>query len=134
MAQVVEHILGKDEVTSSNLVNSSKNRQISSEVCRFFFPCLQICSAAQILKASQHHSKTKILLSFMQKRKMPQYLNLSGVKQPSALEIKRAVGISGGFGVVGDKQDCSAALTQLDKLLHHLSARTRIERSGRLVG
>ena len=25
MAQVVEHILGKDEVTSSNLVSSSKN-------------------------------------------------------------------------------------------------------------
>ena len=24
MAQVVEHVLGKDEVTSSNLVNSSK--------------------------------------------------------------------------------------------------------------
>ena len=25
MAQVVEHVLGKDEVTSSNLVNSSRN-------------------------------------------------------------------------------------------------------------
>ena len=25
MAQVVEHVLGKDEVTSSNLVSSSKN-------------------------------------------------------------------------------------------------------------
>ncbi len=131
MAQVVEHILGKDEVTSSNLVNSSKNRQISSEVCRFFFPCLQIYSAdSESVITSQQNQNA----SFTQKRKMPQYSNLSGVKQPSALEIKRAVGISGGFGVVGDKQDCSAALTQLDKLLHHLSARTRIERSGRLVG
>ncbi len=28
MAQVVEHILGKDEVTSSNLVSSSKRKSV----------------------------------------------------------------------------------------------------------
>ncbi len=35
MAQVVEHILGKDEVTSSNLVSSSKKKSHTS--CGFFF-------------------------------------------------------------------------------------------------
>ena len=35
MAQLVEHILGKDEVISSNLISSSRKRQIS--VCRFLF-------------------------------------------------------------------------------------------------
>ena len=32
MAQLVEHILGKDEVTSSTLVSSSKNDRLA---CRF---------------------------------------------------------------------------------------------------
>ncbi len=36
MAQVVEHILGKDEVTSSNLVSSSKNKGTTSVVLLFF--------------------------------------------------------------------------------------------------
>lgn len=31
MAQVVEHVLGKDEVTSSNLVSSSKSSSFSNE-------------------------------------------------------------------------------------------------------
>ena len=31
MAQVVEHILGKDEVTSSNLVSSSRKKSCSKE-------------------------------------------------------------------------------------------------------
>ncbi len=35
MAQVVEHVLGKDEVTSSNLVSSS-NKGTFSEVLLFF--------------------------------------------------------------------------------------------------
>ncbi len=41
MAQVVEHILGKDEVTSSNLVSSSKNPVHFSE--RDFIYCLFFC-------------------------------------------------------------------------------------------
>ena len=35
IAQSVERILGKDEVASSNLASSSKNRQASIEDCRF---------------------------------------------------------------------------------------------------
>ena len=35
MAQVVEHVLGKDEVTSSNLVSSSKNKGLRNEVLYF---------------------------------------------------------------------------------------------------
>ena len=35
IAQSVERILGKDEVASSNLASSSKNRQASTEDCRF---------------------------------------------------------------------------------------------------
>ena len=35
IAQPVERILGKDEVASSNLASSSKNRQASTEACRF---------------------------------------------------------------------------------------------------
>ena len=35
MAQLVEHILGKDEVISSNLISSSRKRQIL--ICRFLF-------------------------------------------------------------------------------------------------
>lgn len=31
MAQVVEHVLGKDEVTSSNLVSSSKSSSFENE-------------------------------------------------------------------------------------------------------
>ena len=37
MAQVVEHVLGKDEVTSSNLVSSSKKALCSSEHSAYFF-------------------------------------------------------------------------------------------------
>ena len=37
IAQSVECILGKDEVTGSNPVSSSKNRRISTEVRRFYF-------------------------------------------------------------------------------------------------
>ena len=37
MAQSVERILGKDEVTGSIPVSSSKNRRISTEVRRFYF-------------------------------------------------------------------------------------------------
>ncbi len=36
MAQVVEHILGKDEVTSSNLVSSSIFKGTRNEFCGFF--------------------------------------------------------------------------------------------------
>ena len=36
MAQVVEHILGKDEVTSSNLVSSSKKKDTRKRVFSFF--------------------------------------------------------------------------------------------------
>ncbi len=36
MAQVVEHVLGKDEVTSSNLVNSSKI-PLSFRMVGFFY-------------------------------------------------------------------------------------------------
>jgi hypothetical protein len=36
MAQVVEHVLGKDEVTSSNLVSSSKSTK-SSDLVLFFY-------------------------------------------------------------------------------------------------
>ena len=36
MAQVVEHVLGKDEVTSSNLVSSSKNSRSNER--EFFYP------------------------------------------------------------------------------------------------
>ncbi len=38
MAQVVEHILGKDEVTSSNLVSSSGRPQVTAGV---FFVCIR---------------------------------------------------------------------------------------------
>ena len=41
MAQVVEHVLGKDEVTSSNLVNSSKGF-IASVMDPFAFPSKKI--------------------------------------------------------------------------------------------
>ena len=34
IAQLVEHFLGKEEVTSSNLVNSSKNLHVAPAVCR----------------------------------------------------------------------------------------------------
>ena len=37
MAQVVEHILGKDEVTSSNLVSSSKTKKHLLEASAFLF-------------------------------------------------------------------------------------------------
>ena len=37
MAQVVEHILGKDEVTSSNLVSSSKTKIRSRKRADFRF-------------------------------------------------------------------------------------------------
>ena len=36
MAQVVEHILGKDEVTSSNLVSSSRGSSAKAEELLFF--------------------------------------------------------------------------------------------------
>ena len=36
MAQVVEHILGKDEVTSSNLVSSSRKRKTRESVSFLF--------------------------------------------------------------------------------------------------
>ena len=39
MAQVVEHILGKDEVGSSSLPSSSKNKSTSSEVLLFLCLC-----------------------------------------------------------------------------------------------
>lgn len=48
MAQVVEHVLGKDEVTSSNLVSSSKNlgcaynRDFYFFTCKFILPMLQL--------------------------------------------------------------------------------------------
>ena len=35
MAQVVEHILGKDEVTSSNLVSSSGKKLLNLDVSGF---------------------------------------------------------------------------------------------------
>ena len=39
IAQLVEHFLGKEEVTSSNLVNSSRNRtQFQLKLCAFWFP------------------------------------------------------------------------------------------------
>ena len=38
MAQSVEHILGKDEVTSSNLVSSSNNEARSLRPCFFVSP------------------------------------------------------------------------------------------------
>ena len=38
MAQVVEHVLGKDEVTSSNLVNSSKTPAFQMERGCFLLP------------------------------------------------------------------------------------------------
>ena len=41
MAQVVEHVLGKDEVTSSNLVNSSKI-PLSFRMAGFFFCCTKM--------------------------------------------------------------------------------------------
>ena len=37
MAQVVEHVLGKDEVTGSNPVSSSKNTGISFGISVFLF-------------------------------------------------------------------------------------------------
>ena len=37
MAQVVEHVLGKDEVTSSNLVSSSKQSIVFSDTVLFGF-------------------------------------------------------------------------------------------------
>ena len=46
MAQVVEHVLGKDEVTSSNLVSSSIKRiRISFTVYAdsFVLPAVHIC-------------------------------------------------------------------------------------------
>ena len=36
MAQVVEHVLGKDEVTGSSPVSSSKNKGVSFEMPLFF--------------------------------------------------------------------------------------------------
>ena len=38
MAQAVEHVLGKDEVTSSNLVNSSRMKALRSSRGAFFVP------------------------------------------------------------------------------------------------
>ena len=35
MAQVVEHVLGKDEVTSSNLVSSSKKSALNPDIMGF---------------------------------------------------------------------------------------------------
>ena len=37
MAQEVEHVLGKDEVTSSNLVISSINRQVYIDLSIFLY-------------------------------------------------------------------------------------------------
>ncbi len=42
MAQEAEHILGKDEVTGSNPVSSSKNKSTSSEVLLFLERCLPL--------------------------------------------------------------------------------------------
>ena len=39
MAQAVEHVLGKDEVTSSNLVNSS--RKLHGILWSFFVMCME---------------------------------------------------------------------------------------------
>ena len=35
---MVEHFLGKEEVTSSSLVNSSKNQEVASIAASFFVP------------------------------------------------------------------------------------------------
>ena len=40
IAQLVEHFLGKEEVTSSNLVNSSKNLHVVCMDCVLFWLCM----------------------------------------------------------------------------------------------
>ena len=37
-SSVVEHFLGKEEVTSSSLVNSSKNQEVAIDATSFFVP------------------------------------------------------------------------------------------------
>ena len=46
MAQVVEHILGKDEVTSSSLVSSSKNKALLRKCFIFIQSKGLICNLA----------------------------------------------------------------------------------------
>ena len=40
IAQLVEHFLGKEEVTSSNLVNSSKSLHVVCMDCVLFWLCM----------------------------------------------------------------------------------------------
>ena len=60
MAQMVERILGKDEVTSSILVSSSKKRQVFS-ACRFFFLPFSV-SALSFTAYSKSVYKTGVIL------------------------------------------------------------------------
>ena len=53
MAQVVEHILGKDEVTSSNLVSSSKKKHFLLGSVSFFV-CVRR-TQPRLAACGQHH-------------------------------------------------------------------------------
>ena len=89
---MVEHFLGKEEVTSSSLVNSSENQEVASIATSFFVPFQERKKGKKGLPGANvtHNVTHKVLTSRVvcpirkhMRIKAPQYtLDLQGNKSP----------------------------------------------------
>ena len=57
MAQVAEHVLGKDEVTGSNPVNSSKENPMNARFVGFFFFFAETWKGENVQEMFKYHVK-----------------------------------------------------------------------------
>ncbi len=70
MAQVVEHILGKDEVSSSNLLSSSiKKRPFSIENLPFLFFCKLLLKMPRRQNRQAQTGNGKVEIGWMRRQK-----------------------------------------------------------------